>query len=758
MSRGLNIPVRKPPIAMQVKQASPEVAKLLEEGILLHRQGKLENAKIVYESILKTQNNNFNAMQLLGMIYNQQKKFSQSLKCFDLALKINKNHAALYNNRGIALKELGRLEESLESFDRALRLKAGYADAFNNRGITLKEMKRFDEALKSFDCALQLKSDYAEAFNNRGNTLKDMNCLDEAVKSFEKALQIKSNYADAYNNLGNVFNKLNRYNEALKCFDLALNITPLHVNALNNRGNTLRGLRRFSEALRHYDAALNVDPLCSYAHYNRGLVLHKLNHFDEAIRSQEHALQINPDYINAKINLIYAMQDAAFWDHRLTDLYSVDDNKTNSSLSHFNLFRLQSIPGLSASQVVKISSDHLNRKIENISPLRQSLGFPPSPVLKDKINLGFLSMDLRDHVVMRLLSGFFESINRDKFRLFAYSYGVDDKSELRKKAETSFDVFRDVRTVSDEQIAKQIAEDEVHILIDLAGHTADNRLEITLLKPAPITVHMFSDAGTLGKGAVDYKIIDTVIAVKDIYHEQYAESLILTPPGIAFDNRIAPPAPDTRLAHGLPDDVFVFCSFNQIYKINPPLFDCWMQILREVPDSVLWLWADDLGVQRRLKAEAASRGVDESRLVFAKKVPLSSHYARTQLADLALDTFPYGSHSTGADALWCGVPLLGFTGETPASRVSTCHLTACGLPELSIEGGYEAYAQAAIGLAKDRQRLASIRQKLIKTIRPEVKMKSFSTNGFVKVFEAAMEQVWRRHEQGLPVETFQVKL
>lgn len=758
MPRRLNIPVRKPPIAMQAKQALPEVAKLLEQGLLLHRQGKLDNAKLCYESILKIQNINFNAIQLLGTIHNQQKNFSLSIKYFDQALKINKNHPALHNNRGIVLMELARFEESLESFDRALHLRDDYADAYNNRGITLKEMKRFDEALKSFDCALRLKSDYAEAFNNRGNTLKEINRLDEAVKSFEKALQIKPVFADAYNNLGNLFNKLNRYNEALKCFELALNIKPLHVNALNNLGNTFRSLKRFDEALRHYDAAINIDPLCSDAYYNRGLVLRQLNRFDEAIRSHEHALQINPNYTKAKTNLIYVMQDGAFWDHRLTDLYSINDNKIHISLSHLNLFRLQSIPGLSASQVVKISSDHLHQKIEAISPLRQSLGFPPAPVFKDKINLGFLSMDLRDHVLMRLLSGFFENINRNKFRLFAYSYGVDDKSELRKKAETSFDVFRDMRTLSDEQIAKQISEDEVHILIDLAGHTADNRLEITLLKPAPITIHMFSDPGTLGKGAVDYKIIDTIIAVKDIYHEQYAESLILTPPGIAFDNRIAPPPPEARLAHGLPDEAFVFCSFNQIYKINSPLFDCWMQILCEIPDSVLWLWADDLGVQSRLKAEAASRGVDESRLVFAKKVPLNSHYARTQLADLALDTFPYGSHSTGADALWCGVPLLGFTGETPASRVSACLLTACGLPELSIEGGYEAYAQAAIGLAADRQRLASIRQKLINKIRPEGKKKSFRINGFVKVFEAAMEQVWRRHEQGLPVETFEVQL
>jgi predicted O-linked N-acetylglucosamine transferase (SPINDLY family) len=176
--------------------------------------------------------------------------------------------------------------------------------------------------------------------------------------------------------------------------------------------------------------------------------------------------------------------------------------------------------------------------------------------------------------------------------------------------------------------------------------------------------------------------------------------------------------------------VFVFCSFNQIYKINPPLFDGWMQILRVVPTSVHWLWADDLGVQSRLKAEATSRGVEESRLIFAKKAPLSNHYARMQLADLALDTFPYGSHSTGAHALWCGVPLLGFTGETPASRVSASLLTVCDLPELSVEGGYEAYANAAIGLANDRARLDLIRQKLIKTVRQESEDNPFCINLF----------------------------
>lgn len=684
------IPVRRQSGVKHGSHQSLKIANLLQEGIELHRNGRLNDAGSIYERILEKQSNHFDATRLLAAIYLQKKQSEIALKYFDKALQINKKHPATLFDRGNALRDLIRLDEALASYEEALRIKPDFADAYYNRGDVLRALKRLDGSLASYDEALRIKPDFAEAYNNRGVALRQLKRFDEALASYEEALRIKPDYGVAY----------------------------------ANRGNVLSDLKRL----------------------------------DEAIASHEKALLINPDSSIAYANLVLLRHTAADWRHWQSDIETVVTGNNAHLTSNFSIFALQSFPGLSSRQLLEFASKCISVKLKLIKPRRESLNFPTSPSRTGRLNLGFLSMDLCDHIVMRLLSSFFETLNRDKFNLFAYSYGVDDKSLLRKKAENSFNVFRDVRSWSNEEVAKQIAADQIHILIDLAGHTKGNRLEITLLKPAPITVHMVSDAGTLGAGAVDYKVVNAVTAAEEFRAEAYAEALILIPPSIRFDTSVVPPAPEARSSHNLPEGAFVFCSFNVISKLNPPLYDCWMRILKEVPQSILWLWADDSGVQNRLRAEAKVRGVDETRLIFAKRVPLSRHYARMQLADLALDTFPYGSHSTGSHALWCGVPLLGFTGETPASRVSAALLTVCGLPELSIEGGYEVYAEAAIELAKDRQRLALIRQKLIETVRQEGDENPFSINRYVKVFEAAMEQVWRRHEQGLPVETFEVQL
>ena len=275
------IPVRRQPVMRRGSQQSLAVAQLLQEGLGLHRQGRISDAKLIYERILQEQYDHFEATQLLATAHCQQNQPELALRYFEQALKLNKSNAVVFNNRGNALRDLRRLDEALESYEEALRIKPDYAEAYNNRGNALRGLKRLDKALKSYDEALRIKPAYAEAYNNRGNALRGLKRLDEALKSYDEALRIKPDYAEAYNSRGNALRDLERLDEALKSYDEALRIKPDYAEVYNNRGPSLRDLKRLDEALKSYDEALRIKPDYADAYFNKSLLLLLLGHFDK---------------------------------------------------------------------------------------------------------------------------------------------------------------------------------------------------------------------------------------------------------------------------------------------------------------------------------------------------------------------------------------------------------------------------------------------------------------------------------------------
>ena len=641
-------------------------------------------------------------------------KLQEALTSYDTALTLRPDHAEVLNNRGNVLQELKRYDEALASYDRALTLRPDDADALNNRGNALCELKRYDEALASYDKAIALKPDYAEVLNNRGNALRELNRLDEALASYNRAITLRPDYAEAHTNRGNALLDLKRPEDALASYDRALTLRPDYAEALNNRGNALRELNRLDEALASYDRLLAVQ--ADHAHAFSGAA-------DCAMKLCD-------------------------WDRRTrfaTDLCTHVSGK-KSIVSPFMLLGYGGDPALQ----LQCARNH----IENMIPS------PPPPFWSgqtwrhDKVRIAYLSADFRSHAIASSTAELFEQHDRSRFEIIGVSFGVDDRSEMRKRLIAAFDEFHDVRRSGDKEVAKFLNDHQVDIVVDLAGYTQDSRPGILANRPAPVQVSYLGFPATMGADFVDYIIADPMVLPVE-HQPYYTEKIVYLPDCYHVNDtkrKIAERTP-TRQETGLPEHAFVFCCFNNNWKITSEIFDIWMRLLHQVEGSVLWLLRANEGAERNLRNEAQRRGIDPSRLVFAGRLPPAKHLARHRLADLFLDTLPYNAHTTANDALWVGLPVLTCKGEAFAGRVAASLLHAVGIPEL-ITFNLEDYQALALKLARDPTLLAEIKAKLV---RNRDTYPLFNTERFARHIEAAYTTMWETWQRGEVPKSFSVE-
>jgi protein O-GlcNAc transferase len=735
----------------------------------------LSDARIEYESILKQRPNHFDALHLLGVIACQTKDLHKAEELFSRAIEINPDVAEAYNNRGNALYGLKRLDEALASFDKAIALKPDYAEAYFNRGNALKGLDRLDGALASFDRAIAEKADYADAYNNRGNALYDLKRFDEALASYDNAIALKADYAEAYNNRGNALCDLKRFDEAHASFDKAIALKPDYAEAYFNRGNALKGLERLDGALASYDKAIALKANRAEVYYNRGNALYDLKRLDEALASYDKAIALKPDHAGAYNNRGNALKDLKRLDEALAsydkalslkpDLVSLEGTRLHTKMhlcdwtnfdaecERLTLSVKDGMANATPFGLLGISSSPDDQL--QCAKLWVAEKYPPSQKViwqgeqyrHDRIRIAYVSADFREHPVSFLIAGMLECHDKSHFNVTAISLGSDDNSEMRQRLKASFDLFIDAKTFTDVQIANLVRSSEVDILVDLMGFTAESRTGIVAQRPAPTQVSYLGYAGTMGAPYIDYMIADRFV-IPEERRECYSENVVYLPDSyMANDSKrkISERLP-RRSECNLPETGFVFCSFNNSYKIVPRTFNIWMKLLRQVDNSVLWLSNMNETAIRNLRREARNRGVDSSRLVFAQRVPRNEdHLARLKLADLFLDTLPYNAHTTASDALWAGVPVLTCLGETFAGRVAASLLSAVGLPEL-ITTTPEAYEQIAIDLAARPEELAVIKRKLAEN---RLTTPLFDTKLFTKHIEVAYTAMYERYQAGL---------
>jgi predicted O-linked N-acetylglucosamine transferase (SPINDLY family) len=410
-------------------------------------------------------------------------------------------------------------------------------------------------------------------------------------------------------------------------------------------------------------------------------------------------------------------------------------------------FVLLAEPGISALEQRACSEAWMRDRLSIAAGVRARLAFQFAPWIarRRKIRIGYLSSDFQEHATALLLVESLEAHNARRFELHAYSYGVDDGKGMRARLRRVFDHFNDIRHLTDEEAAKAINDDGIDILVDLKGFTEGTRTSILALRPSPIQVNYLGYPGTLGPGLCDYIITDA-FCTPEGSAGAYSERLAVLPHSYQPHGRgDAVARPPGRIEAGLPAHGFVFCCFNQAYKITPEIFDVWCRLLGCVPASVLWLLGAR-SAEGNLRSEAWKRGVDGSRLIFAKDLPHAAHLSRLQLADLVLDTAPYGAHTTASDALWAGVPIITRPGPTFPSRVAGSLLHSVGLSELIVED-QEDYFDLAVELATDSDRLGKLRRKLA---RNRSSAPLFDVKSYTLAIESLYEKMWERHSAGFP--------
>ena len=561
------------------------------------------------------------------------------------------------------------------------------------------------------------------------------------VEILRTALDINPRNHQLWNNLGVSELGIPMVADALDCFDRALVLEIGYAPAWHGRAVALKELGRHEEAVAGFNRALELDPGNVETLSNRAITLRELKRYDEALASFEQASLINPDYPFLQGNILHCRQLMCQWqgfdEIEKRVLQSVDAGKTVST----------PFPFLAIASNLRQQRLCVERYAGNAGPRQAPGRIEPARWTHQKIRLAYFSADFHTHAVAYLTAELFELHDRSRFEVMAFSYGPPSEDAMRGRLEQGFDRFINVYQHSDQQIAELARELEIDIAIDLSGHTRGSRLALFAQRLAPVQCHYLGYPGTLGTDYVDYLIADPIVISND-HQQHYTEKVAFLPCSfMVSDRRRAIDSIDCRRSEfGLPETAFVFCCFNNSYKITPKVFDIWMNILREVEDSVLWLSRGNTWSVANIHKEAERRGIAAGRIVFATHVEnAEQHLARHRLADLFLDTFYYGAHTTANDALWSGLPVLTRLGDTFAGRVAASLLSSLDLPEL-ITHTPEEYRTLAIELARQPEKLHALRVKLAanRTTSP-----LFDTPGFTRRIEQVYTQMWQRQLAGL---------
>lgn len=607
------------------------------------------------------------------------------------------------------------------------------------QAIELQTAGRLDEALALFNICLQNNPNDAAALYSVGVILLKQGKAVQALPLLEHGVAVAPHFAPLWFVLGAVRQAVGQKEGALLAYDQALEVRPDYTEVLINSGALLRELMRHQEALERFNRVLTFDPNHQLALGNCGILLTEFKRSAEAVAMFQRLLTLNPDYDYGHGLLSYERLHACDW----TDF---------SALSETIVAGVQAGRRASKSLAFMALSDSAEDHQRCARTFSRHL-FPAAPPLwrgeryrHDKIRVAYVSPDLREHPVGHLIAGVLERHDKSRFETIAISLGIDDQSRLRSRMLKAFDRFIDARQMGSLQIAELMREMEVDIAVDLAGFTADSRTDVFAHRPAPVQVNYLGYPGTLGAEYMDYILADRFVIPPEHQHF-YDERVVYLPDAYLPTDagvRIAERTP-TRAECGLPEKAVVFCSFSHDYKISPPVFDIWMRLLRQVPGSVLWLVSRNEVSQGNLRKEAEARGVEPSRLVFAGRVPLvEDHLARYRQADLFLDTHPYNAHTTAADALMAGLPVVTYMGNAFPARVAGSLLHAVGLPELATASLAE-YEALALGLAMDPVRLAALKSRLQANLASQP---LFDTDAFCRNLEATYMAMWRACQLG----------
>lgn len=682
-----------------------KIHRLIGQGLELLQSGRPAEAEKALLKILSLDGNNLPALEILGVIKGSNGMHAEAAKYLSKAVKINPGNPSLHFNLAKSLSECGRDMEAITHHEQVLGMVPSNPDAWLNYGKSLASLKNSHAAQDAFRKALSIQPNYFEALLNLAAALNELQKYNEALSTIEIALLLRPDFPYAWLNKGVSLKALHQIDEAIDCYDKAISLKPDFAEAWSNKATALKDLKRYPDAITHYSKALEINP---NAPYLRGEILHLKMKIGDWANFDKSIQQLTQEILqNKKVVMPFA------------------------ALALFN-------------------SEEINYKVAQIATGESSApNIVPIPKHHNqKIKLAYYSADFRNHPTSYLMSRLFKLHNRDQFEIYAFSLlnGGEDDS-MRKQLMPYFDHFIDVDNLSDQEVANLSREHKIDIAVDLGGQTMDARTGIFALRAAPIQISYLGYPGTMASQYHDYIIADEV-TIPPANQKFFSEKIIYLPDSyqVNDDQKEISSRSFSKEELGLPTDKFIFCCFNNNFKITPEIFSVWMNILKTVQESVLWLFEDNEYIKANLIKEAEARGIPGKRLIFANRINQQDHLARHRFADLFLDTLPYNAHTTASDALWCGLPVVTAIGESFPGRVAASLLHAVDLPEL-ITHSFEEYESLAITLATNPEKLGAIKTKLAAN---RLKMPLFDTNLFCRNLESAYSEAYKQYQNDLP--------
>jgi len=714
----------------------PGADSFLDEARALLQRGDLAAAAAKLDGACAARPDSDEAHFLRGACCHALDRLDEALRAFNRACELDPaNHQAAQGAVAV-LSQLGRTDEALARCMHLVASAPADAQLRFNLGLIHEARGELDRALACYDAALSLAGDYRPALLNRGLALTRLGRLPEAYENNRRAAELYPALADSHFNLAEICLALSRYGEAIEHCNRALRLDPRHIGATFDRGLALAAAGRIEEAEATFEHARRLDPARTQALEARV--------YPE--RDQARPIDAREVYLVRGFEAL----DTCDWadrDRYLQRFAAWIDASDSHPLDALPLAWRAVALGMDQRRQAKLAAQVAARIVRSAKPL------PPVDCrATSRIRIGYVSADFRAHTVAWLTEEVYARHDRDRFEVFAYALTPDDGSPVRRRIASDVDAFRDVSGRAAAEIAAQVRADGIDVAVDLTGYTTGARPELFAMRPAPVNVAYLGFLGTSSAPFIDYMIVDRV-AVPPGAEEYFSEQLVFLPDSLWCYGR--PPltdSPPPRVAVGLPPQGFVFCGFHNAFKIGPEIFSRWMELLRRVPGSVLWVLARSPEAGRNLRREAERRGIDPERIVSAPALPHDQHLARHAAADLFLDTPGFSAATTCLDALWQGLPVLGCPTATLAGRQSASALAALGLPEL-IAKDLDDYVDRAAHLATDAGALAAVRQRL-RAARREAPL--FDMAARVRELEAGFSAMVERARAGLPAASLEI--
>ena len=754
-----------------------EIDHWLQEAVKYQRAGDLKSAEGLYEKVLGCEPENADALHLQGMIDFDKGDSENAIIKIKRAIVSDPDFFEFHRSLGNVNKNSGQIEEALCAYNRAIstnpmdieslyeagalnyslgrlgaaescfkmciKLKSDHVRAYNDLGLVYRAKKRYRIATNCFTRALAINSHLSYARCNLAITLKDQGQLVTALDELQKASESDPGCPEVYYNMGLVLTEMGNSTEAIFNYKKAIALKNDFAPPHNNMGILLQEVGRTREAISCFQKAIKLDPKNAMAHYNLGVLFKYHERYSDAVFCMNKALEIDPRFTLAKKAKVNYLRDICKWTIENATMEKPGpgcEGNQREAMPESTEYMFEELSENYLEKVL-VSATKRSQQIEKRSNTWSvTLSHDPKCFKKEKIIVGYISNNFRDHPTAHLVCDMFACHDRTRFEIICYSYGENDNSAYRKKIESGCDRFVDIFNISSLEAASKINNDKVQILVDLNGYTACSRTDICSFRPAPVQVRYLGEARTSGASFFDYLIGDNIVTplVQAAY---FTEKLVLMPHSYQVNSRLpieARLAKTERILFQLPDDGFVFCSFSTSYKIDPDLFRSWMRILDRTPNSVLWLLKRDSATELNLKSAAKKLGIDPDRLVFTQPIAKNQHLSRLSSADLCLDTRVVNGAATTSDALWAGVPVVTIEGHHFASKMSASILMAVGLPEL-ITHDLKQYEDLAVALATYPEQMGAVRDKL-ENNKPTCPL--FDTREFVHNLESTFEQMW----------------